>query len=177
MHHMSQKLWQKQKRTELQHGYFKTRSNGNLKLLKQKQSFCSRLYKREKNKYFNNIDSDKINDNICFWKTLKPFLSDKSGNTWNISLVDRGKNLAENKDAAKMLIQYFSTAVNSLNIIENKSLVTETENFEDPVKIAKKFENHPIVFSVKDTILISINFFNFQKYIRRDFMWNQQSWE
>ena len=84
--------------------------------------------------------------------------------------MDRGKNLTEDKDVAKMLIQYFSTAVNSLNIIENKSLVTETENFEDPVKIAKKFENHSIVFSVKDTILISINFFNFQKYIRRDFM-------
>ena len=51
--------------------------------------------------------------------------------------------------------QYFSTAVNSLDIIENKSLI-ETENLEDPVEIAiKKFENHPSVLSVKETININ----------------------
>ena len=48
------------------------------------------------------------------------------------------------------VLQYFSTAVNSLGIIENKSLLTETENLEDPVEIAsKKFENHSSVLSIK----------------------------
>ena len=60
--------------------------------------------------------------------------------------MDRGKTVTEDKEIAKTLNQYFSTAVNSLGIIENKSLLTETENLEDPVEIAiKKFENHPSV--------------------------------
>ena len=46
--------------------------------------------------------------------------------------------------------------VNSRGIIENKSLLTETDNLEDPVEIAiKKFENHPSALSIKATININ----------------------
>ena len=66
--------------------------------------------------------------------------------------MDEGKTVTENKAVAKTLNRYFSTAVNSLDIIENKSLLTETENLEDPVGIAiKKFENHPSALSIKET--------------------------
>ena len=41
--------------------------------------------------------------------------------------MDRGKTVTEGKEIAKTLNQYFSTAVNSLGIIENNSLLTETE--------------------------------------------------
>ena len=40
-----------------------------------------RLYKREKKKYFNNLDLNKITNNKVFWKTVKPFLLDKGINT------------------------------------------------------------------------------------------------
>ena len=60
--------------------------------------------------------------------------------------MDERKTVTEDKEVAKTLNQYFSTAGNSLGIIENKSLLTETENLEDPIEIAiKKFENHPSV--------------------------------
>ena len=69
--------------------------------------------------------------------------------------MDERKTVTENKEVAKNLNQYFSTAVNALDIIENKSLI-ETENLEDPFEIAiKKFENHPSVLSVKETININ----------------------
>ena len=72
-----------------------------------------------------------------------------------VSLVDERKTVTEDKEVAKNLNQYFSTAVNTLDIIENKSLI-ETENLEDPVEIAiKKFENHLSVLSVKETININ----------------------
>ena len=52
--------------------------------------------------------------------------------------------------------QYFSTAVNSFDIIQNKYLLTETENLEDQVEIViKKFENHLSVLSIKETININ----------------------
>ena len=96
-------------------------------------------------------------------KTVKPLLSDKGVNTMKISLVDRGKTVTEDKEVAKTLNQYFSTAVNSLNIIENKSLPTETGNLEDPVELAiKKFEITKVFFQYRK-LLISMNFFNFQK--------------
>ena len=79
------------------------------------------------------------------------------------------EKLTEHKKVAKTLNQYFSTAVNSLDIIENKSLLAETENLKDPVEIAiKKFENHPNVFSVKETNNIS-ELFQFSEITSRDF--------
>ena len=66
------------------------------------------------------------------------------------------KGKTEDKEVAMILNQYFSAAVNSLDIIENKSLLTETENLEDPIEMAiKKFENHPSVLSIKETISIN----------------------
>ena len=66
------------------------------------------------------------------------------------------EKLTEGKEVAKTLNQYFSISVNSLGIIENKSLLTETENLEDLVEIAiEKFENHPSVLSIKETITIN----------------------
>ena len=70
--------------------------------------------------------------------------------------MDEGKTVNEDTEVAKTLNQYFSAAVNSLDIIENISLLTETENLEDPVEIViKKFENHPSVLLIKETININ----------------------
>ena len=70
--------------------------------------------------------------------------------------MDEEKTVTEDKEVAKTLNQYFSTAVNFLENIENKSLLTETKNLEDPVEIAvKKFENQPSVFLIKETININ----------------------
>ena len=70
--------------------------------------------------------------------------------------MDEEKTVTEDKEVAKTLNQYFSTAVNFLENIENKSLLTETKNLEDPVEIAaKKFENQTSVFLIKETININ----------------------
>ena len=68
--------------------------------------------------------------------------------------MDEGKTVNEDKEVAKTLNQYFSAAVNSFDIIIY--LLTETENLEDRVEIAiKKFENHPSVLLIKETININ----------------------
>ena len=96
--------------------------------------------------------------------------SDKGVNTTNISLVDEGKIVTQDKKVAKTLNQYFSTAVSSLDIIENKSLLTETENLEDPVEIAiKKFESHRSVLSIKETININ-ELFQFSEITPQDIL-------
>ena len=59
--------------------------------------------------------------------------------------MDVRKTVTEDKEVVKILNQYFSTAVNCFDIIKSKSLLTETENLEDPVEIAlKKLETHSV---------------------------------
>ena len=70
--------------------------------------------------------------------------------------MDGKKTVTEGKEVAKTLNQFFSTAVNSLDVTENKSLLTETENIGHPAEIAiKKFETHPSVLSIKETIIVN----------------------
>ena len=59
------------KRTQLQRRYFKSRSSESFNAYKHQRNFCSRLYKRGKKKYLNNLDLNKITDNKVFWKTVK----------------------------------------------------------------------------------------------------------
>ena len=89
-------------------------------------------------------------------KTVQPLVSDKGVNATKISSVDEEKTVTHDKKAAKTLNQYFSTAVNSFDIIQNKSLLTKIENLEDPVEIAiEKLENHLSAVSITETININ----------------------
>ena len=54
---------------------------------------------------------------------------------------------------------YFETAVNSIGITENKHLLTEAGNSENPIEISiKKFENHPSILSINENINIEQSF-------------------
>ena len=55
------------KRTKLKLDQIQNRSSENLKPFERQRNFCSRLYKREKKKYFNNFDLNKITDNNLFF--------------------------------------------------------------------------------------------------------------
>ena len=74
-------------------------------------------------------------------------------NTTRISLIIDNKMIPEDTEIANTLSMYFETAVNSIGITENKHLLTETGNLEDPVKTSvKKFENHPSILSINENI-------------------------
>ena len=46
------------------------------------------MIRREKKKYYNNLNLDKITDNKKFWTTIKPLFSDKNNSTRNITLIE-----------------------------------------------------------------------------------------
>ena len=65
------------KRSELESKYVKNKTNENLKSYKKQINFCSKLYKKERKKCYERLDLNNVTDKKNFWKTVKPFLSDK----------------------------------------------------------------------------------------------------
>lgn len=61
------------RRSNLEGKYFKTRDPEIKALYKKQKKYCSRLYKKERKKYYAKLDSKKITDNKKFWGTMKPF--------------------------------------------------------------------------------------------------------
>ena len=53
-------------RSYLQKIYFKKATTESLKKYKKRQNFCSRLYQKERKKYFDTLDVNKITDNKAF---------------------------------------------------------------------------------------------------------------
>ena len=79
------------RRSQLQTKYFKNKSQKDYLAFKKQRNFCSKLYKKERKNYYNSLDIKNITDNKQFWKTIKPFLSEKIKTTSKIKLKDQDK--------------------------------------------------------------------------------------
>ena len=64
--------------------------------------------------YYGNLNEKHIPDNKNFWKTVKPFLSDKSINSDKIHLNENGELInSKSKTAEKIFLEYSKNLKNS----------------------------------------------------------------
>ena len=115
------------KRSYLENKYYKYRSEYGRKALRKQKNYCNRLYKRERKKYYSQLNLNNITDNKKFWNTMKPLFSNKGGNKDGIVLVNDDKIISDDTEVAQTFNDFFKNSVSSLNITENKLLLTETE--------------------------------------------------
>lgn len=152
------------KRSNLENKYYKNRTEENKQLYKKHKNFCSKLYKKEKKKYYTSLNLKEITDNKRFWKTITPFLSNKNSKSSQITLVNNDKIVADDENIATTFNNYFENAVKSLEITENKYLLSNTEDLTDPIEIAiKKFQYHPSILAIKEEVTPISPLFNFSK--------------
>ena len=72
--------------------------------------------------------------------------------------------ISEDKKVAEKLSSYFENAVKSLEIIENKEILTPVNIMEDPIDIAiKKYKIHPSVLIIKEKVPLEHQKFNFSQ--------------
>ena len=147
------------KRSELESKYYKNNINENRRLYKKQNNYCSRLYKKERKKYYQNLDLKNITDNKLFWKTIKPFLSDKNTQTSQITLVQGNNIISNEKDISESFSSFFQNTVSELNINIDENLLSSTDDLTDPIDIAiQKFKNHPSIRLIKENTTSAPNF-------------------
>ena len=73
-------------RLRLRNKYLKHKMEENRLLYTQQRNECVSLLRTTKMNYYGNLNEKGITDNTKFWKTVKPFLADKSIVTKFISL-------------------------------------------------------------------------------------------
>ena len=83
------------KRTQLQNKFYKWHKNDDLKAFKRQRNYVSRLYKKQRRKFYNNIDLNNFIDNKKFGKDVHPLFSNKPTNQNKITLVDNNKIITE----------------------------------------------------------------------------------
>ena len=113
-------------RSTLKNKFLKCKTDENLHAFKKQKNFTNRLAKRERTKYFANLDLNKYTDNMKFWYTVKPMFSNSGMGHNKITLVENGAVVTDDKLNAETFNGYFINAVSSLAIEENRALLDDT---------------------------------------------------
>ena len=146
-------------RTKLKNNLNKNPNEENKRLYKKQRNFCVALLKREKKKYYNNLDLRIFKDNQKFWETVKPLFSDKQKLLErNIVIIEDEKVYLGNTVVAEKLNNFFVEAVQSREIqpfISGAEINTSAGNIEE---IIKQYERHPSILQIKEHVIITDKF-------------------
>ena len=115
------------KRSELKSKYYKNKLMQDFQLYKKQRNYCSKLYKKERKLFYNKMNLFNINDNRRFWKTVKPFLSDKGTHSSKINLVNNDEVISDGAVLAETFSKFYEIAVKSLGISKESSTRSEFE--------------------------------------------------
>ena len=75
-------------------------------------------------------------DSKKFWKTMRPFLSDKSTVFSQISEEKNNRIISDDFDLLAEFSTFFEDVVRSLNVNSDEFYLSDTENLSEPVEIA-----------------------------------------
>ena len=91
----------------------------------------------------------KMSHNKKFWKTIKPFLSDKITSTQKITLIEKEEIIMGDDNTAEVLNTFFSNIVSNLKIEGYSNCDPLANNIRDPVlKYIVKYRNHPSILVI-----------------------------
>ena len=122
----------------------------NRKYSKQR-SYCVSLLRKTKENYYNNLNEKKITDNKTFWKTVKPFLSDKTPSDEKITLIEKDKIIKTDSKTANVLNTFFSTIISNLNIPEYPVSDPIFNYINDSIlKSILKYKDHPDIKAIEE---------------------------
>ena len=143
-------------RSRLKNKFLKNPNAINKATYKKHRNYVTRLFKKEKKFYYNNLDTNLITDNKKFWKTIKPFFSDKHNIRKNIILVDDDEIITEDTKVAETMNVFFSEVVEKLEIT---GFSTERYFYDVDMNhtsnIIEKFKDHPSILKIKEIIHVS----------------------
>ena len=103
------------------------------------------LLRNVKKEFYGNLNTNVLTENRTFWKTVKPFLSEKSKKASKITLIENEKIVSEDKEIAKIFNDYF-ISIPILNMPTNQEFECSVTQENDPLlRIIEKYQSHPSV--------------------------------
>ena len=106
------------KRTRLRNRFLKDRNDYNKREFSKQRNYCVSLVRKSKKLYYSNLDEKKVTDNKTFWKTIKPFLSDKIASREKLPLTEEDEIVESDINKPQILNIFFANIVSNLKIAE-----------------------------------------------------------
>ena len=133
------------KRSKLRNTFNKKRPSENWRSYKRQHNICSNILKSTKKTFFETLNTNELNDNRKFWKTVKPFFTDKCKTTNNIILTEKIKLSMTTKKFPTPLTSISQILPKVLNLRESTGKIN-FENEESCQKIKENIDNETFSF-------------------------------
>ena len=152
------------RRSGLENKYYRDKLPETGRAYKKQKNYTKRLIKKEKRKYFSNLNINNYTDNKKFLDHCEVFIFiNYDGGSKKITLVNDDNIISNDEEVAETFNTFFIDSVESLDITENKVLLNDAGDLKDPVKIAlKKFESHLSIIDINEKVTVE-NKFSFSK--------------
>ena len=141
-------------RSRCKNTYFKNKTVENWEKYRKLRNECVKLTKKVKREYFENLNINSVNDNKSFWKTIKPFFTDKNKKNGKIILVENNDIITDDKKNAEIMNEYFVNITQNLDIPEFTTEVLHTDvECIDPIdEIIYNYSKHPSIIKINEII-------------------------
>ena len=83
------------KTTALEIKYYRQKTNDTKRQFIRQKNYTNKLLKKEKRKYFSNLNLANFTDNKKFWNTVKPLFSNKEYGSQRITLIEANKVITD----------------------------------------------------------------------------------
>ena len=103
-------------RLKLRNKFNKSPTCVNLQNYRKQRNKCTKVLRKAKQQYFNNLNSKSITDTKKFWKTVKPLFSNKSKTANTIILHENNRIIKDNKKISHTLNKYFTNLTKTLKL-------------------------------------------------------------
>ena len=151
------------KRSQLRNKFLNTKSDIDRKAYNAQRNLCVTLIRQAKKRFFSNLDTCDIKDNKTFWKTVKPFLTDRVKIRSKITLIERKqkenqaeifeeeKIISDDKEIAEVFNEFFISII--LNVTTDHFQNPDFQRTKNPVLNAiNKYKYHPSIAMIKNKI-------------------------
>ena len=142
-------------RSRLRNRFIKNPNATNQYNYKRQRNNMVNLLRREKKKYYENLDPHKNLDTKNFWKTVKPLFSDKNNMNGRITLIDQDDIISDDAKMAEIMNNFFTIIVENLDIQGYNCNYRGDRNLDQISSIIDKFKDHPSILNIKERIYIN----------------------
>ena len=137
------------KRSRLRNKFLNSKSDLDGKAYNKQRNYVASLLRKEKKEFYGNLNTSALTENKTFWKTAKPFLTEKSKKFSKITLIEDNQIISQDKQIANIFNEYFIN-IPVLNMPTNQEFEYSDSPEEDPLlRIIGKYQNHPSIKLIK----------------------------
>ena len=108
------------RRSALENKYYKDKLPESGIVYKKQKNYTKKLIRKEKKKYFANLNMNNYTDNKKFWNSVKPLFSNYGGGPQKVSLVQDGEIISNDQEVAETFNNFFINSVKSMELADKQ---------------------------------------------------------